>query len=73
MTPYRFRGTDGQWYEVDAPEGMSEGEAKERFERSFARSFKRPQVRRSAVQDERAAAATAASEYAPKGLSLIHI
>lgn len=70
MNPYRFRGADGQWYEVDAPEGMSEGEAKERFERSFARSFKRPQVRRSAVQDERAAAATAASEYAPKGDSL---
>lgn len=66
MTPYRFRGTDGQWYEVDAPEGMSEGDAKERFERSF----KRPQVRRSAVQDERASAAAAASEYAPKGDSL---
>lgn len=66
MNPYRFRGADGQWYEVDAPEGMSEGDAKERFERSF----KRPQVRRSAVQDERAAAATAASEYAPKGDSL---
>lgn len=66
MNPYRFRGADGQWYEVDAPEGMSEGDAKERFERSF----KRPQVRRSAVQDERASAAAAASEYAPKGDSL---